>query len=86
MYILSPMFTILFCVFLLPDSHIFEPTFLYKVTAWDAWLTGGRAIYSTECLRVMWLGGLIVVWQKMTDYTLIKTFVSHCMLLNYRWL
>ena len=29
MYILSPMFTILFCVFFMPDSCIFEPTFLY---------------------------------------------------------
>ena len=53
MYILSPMFTILFCVFLMPDSRIFEPTFLYRVHAWDAWLTGGRAIYNVECLRVM---------------------------------
>ena len=53
MYILSPMFTILFCVFLMPDSRIFEPTFLYGVHALDAWLTGGRAIYNVECLRVM---------------------------------
>ena len=61
MYILSPLFTILFCVFLMPDSRIFEPTFLYRVHAWDAWLMDGWAAYSVECLRVMWLGGLIVV-------------------------
>ena len=61
MYILSPLFTILFCVFLMPDSRIFELTFLYVVHVWDAWLMGGRAIYSVECLRVMWSGGLIVV-------------------------
>ena len=61
MYILSPMFTILFCVFLMPDSRIFEPTFLYGVHAWDALLTDGRAVYSVECLRVIWSGGLIVV-------------------------
>ena len=54
MYILSPMFTILFCVFLMPDSRIFEPTFLYGVHAWDALLTDGRAVYSIECLRVIW--------------------------------
>ena len=35
------------------DSRIFEPTFLYRVHAWDAWLTGGLAIYNVECLRVM---------------------------------
>ena len=46
---------------LMTDSRIFEPTFLYRVYVWDAWLTGDRAVYSAECLRVMWLGGLIVV-------------------------
>ena len=46
---------------LMTDSRIFEPTFLYRVYVWDAWLTGGRAVYSAECLRVMWLGGHIVV-------------------------
>ena len=46
---------------LMTDSRIFEPTFLYRVYVWDAWLTGGRAVYSAECLRVMWLGGLVVV-------------------------
>ena len=46
---------------LLLDSCNFEPTFLYRVYVWDAWLTGDRAAYSAECLRVMWLGGLIVV-------------------------
>ena len=61
MYILSPLFTILFCVFLMPDSHIFEPTFLYRVHAWYAWLMGDRAVYSVECLRVIWSGGLIMV-------------------------
>ena len=40
---------------LMTDSRIFEPTFLYRVYVWDAWLTGGRAVYSAECLRVMWL-------------------------------
>ena len=46
---------------LMTDSRIFEPTFLYRVYVWDAWLTGDRAAYSAECLRVMWLGGHIVV-------------------------
>ena len=46
---------------LMTDSRIFEPTFLYRVYVCDAWLTGGRAVYSAEYLRVMWLGGLIVV-------------------------
>ena len=54
MYILSPLFTILFCVFLMPDSHIFELTFLYRVHVWYAWLIDGRAVYSVECLRVIW--------------------------------
>ena len=38
---------------LMTDSRIFEPTFLYRVYVWDAWLTGGRAVYSVKCLRVM---------------------------------
>ena len=38
---------------LIPDSHIFEPTFLYGVQAWYAWLMYGRAVYGVECLRVM---------------------------------
>ena len=46
---------------LMLDSRNFEPTFLYRVYVWDAWLTGDRAAYSAECLRVMWLGRLIVV-------------------------
>ena len=53
MYIQSPLFTILFCVFLMPDSRIFEPTFLYRVNVWYAWLIDGRAVYGVECLRVM---------------------------------
>ena len=53
---LSPLFTILFCVFLMPDSRIFEPTILYGVHAWYAWLIDGRAVYSVECLRVIWSG------------------------------
>ena len=38
---------------LMTDSRIFEPTFLYRVHAWYAWLTDGRAVYSVKCLRVM---------------------------------
>lgn len=37
---LFPLFTILFCVFWLPDSRIFEPTFLYRVHVLYAWLMG----------------------------------------------
>ena len=56
----SPLFTILFCVFDDGFAH-FRAYFSLQGVVWDAWLTGGRAVYSAECLRVMWLGGLIVV-------------------------
>ena len=41
---------------LMTDSRIFEPTFLYRVHVWYAWLIDGRAVYSVECLRVIWSG------------------------------
>ena len=75
-------FACFWCLIRTFSSPLFSMGCMLGTLGW--WVVGQSIVLSVWELCSQ--GRHIVVWRKMTDYTLSKTFVSYCILLSYRWL